>query len=179
MGAETMLPNFKYRLFCHVDAFLPEDQARRFGKRLFATLRMIAARGRPSIVKGCSDEKNRGWLRTPLGGQNGMHYYLWWMPSSEVKAFSHGLPEHSVIVRAIRHHDNHDQLARGVKGDYFEYCHKELNDPGYLPQPSSSEHTNFFAGGGLVRVIKGRPGSGKTTALWRAMEQLESGTALY
>lgn len=41
--------------------------------RLGIVLQQLAAPGRTGIVKGCR-EPNRGWLRSPLGGGNGVQY---------------------------------------------------------------------------------------------------------
>ena len=48
-------------------------------RRLGLVLQHLAAHGRTSIVKGCGGV-NQGWRRSPLGGNRGMQYYLWWAP---------------------------------------------------------------------------------------------------
>lgn len=38
-------------------------------KRLGIVLQHLGAHGKTSVVKGCGNEANRGWLRSPLGGK--------------------------------------------------------------------------------------------------------------
>ncbi|MDE0127248.1 MAG: hypothetical protein OXN97_22000 [Bryobacterales bacterium] len=48
----------------------------RISKRLSIVVQQVAAPGRSTMAKGCSDPVNSRWRRTPLGGHHGMHYYL-------------------------------------------------------------------------------------------------------
>ena len=92
----------------------------RISKRLSIVVQQMAAMGRSTMVKGCSDPVNSGWRRTPLGGHHGMHYYLWWSPQGtrQTRRFS-SLQRNSILLRAVRHHDDHSPLNVGRLMDYF------------------------------------------------------------
>ena len=149
-------------------------------KRLAIIVQQLASLGRTTIVKGCSDTKNRGWRRTPLGGHSGMHYYLWWTPQGSAQARSvSGLPRHSILLRAVRHHDDHRELKAGDLEDYYKLSSKEVADPKKtLRSPWTVGQQDFLRDDSPVRVVYGYPGSGKTMALWRAVES-RGGKTLY
>ena len=54
-------------------------------RRLGIVLQHLAVHGRSTVAKGCANE-NKGWRRSPLGGNNGMQYYLWWTPAAGPRA---------------------------------------------------------------------------------------------
>ena len=129
--------------------------------RLGLVLQQLAAHGRTGVVKGCSGE-NRGWRRSPLGGNGGMQYYLWWIPQGN-----------NILARAVRHHDDHTPLAAGdLNSDYYQLNQSNFNgsDENFVSAPWTEGQLRFINDGNPIRVIYGHPGSGKTTALWRAVE---------
>ena len=148
-------------------------------KRLGIVLQHLGAHGRTSVVKGCSDEKNKGWLRSPLGGNNGMQYYLWWAPQGGRPAKALDLPQGDIIVRAVRHHNDHDELRAGELNHYLPFHQREIEDEDLVGRPWTDEQLQFVEADDPVRLVLGRPGSGKTTVLWKAVEARSGQRVLY
>ena len=146
--------------------------------RLGLVLQHLAAHGRTTIVKGCRDG-NRGWRRSPLGGANGMQYYLWWTPCGSRVANGLSLPADAVLVRAVRHHDDHGPLEAGSLDDYLPLsAPDDLNDD-IAGRPWTDAQIRFVEDERPVRLLVGRPGSGKTTVLWKAVEARSGQRVLY
>ena len=155
-------------------------------KRLALVLQHLAAHGRTSVVKGCSDPANRGWRRTPLGGAGGMQFYLWWAPadSPRVSVPPDGDPplNRGIWVRAVRHHDDMSPLSAGnTESDYFELHQEDMDgsDDTFVASPWTDQQLEFVNSDDPVRIVYGYPGSGKTTALWRAVESRTDERVLY
>ncbi len=150
-------------------------------KRLAIAVQQLTALGRTTTVKGCSDAANRGWRRTPLGGQGGMHHYLWWTPqgSPQTKGVD-GLARGAILLRTVRHHDDHRVLRTGSLDEYFELSVDELagDSNGTFETPWTEAQREFMRTEDPVRVVHGYPGSGKTMALWKAVES-RGGRTLY
>lgn len=153
-------------------------------RRLTLLLQHLAAHGRTSVVKGCSGNNNNGWRRSPLGGSNGMQHYLWWAPAGAPPVKHLGVASQSIYVRGIRHHDDHDTLLCGSLDDYISLSASELN-----PRESSSRsifispwtiaQLAFARSEHPVRVLQGCPGTGKTAALWQAINMRAGEQVLY
>lgn len=171
--------NLAHRLYVHQDVsdYLKDIEPLR--KRLSLVLQHLGAHGRTSVVKGCADDKNRGWLRSPLGGHGGKQFYLWWTKQGNHPVKTLDFPKNSIVVRAVRHHDNHTLLTADQKGDYFNYTQQMLEDNSYAGSPWTEDQLKFIGNDSPVRVILGRPGSGKTTALWKAVEARDNQRVLY
>jgi len=152
-------------------------------RRLGIILRQIAARGRPNRIKNCRNPENRGWLRTPMGGGgSGMHFYLWWAQSDSERVAPLAPTENEVFLRTIRHHDEHTPLDCGHRDDYIHLSLQELQTEridGVDCSPWTPEQRAFIEAGEAVRIILGRPGSGKTASLWRAVERHPARHLLY
>ena len=147
-------------------------------RRLGIVLQHLAAHGRTTVVKGCRDG-NRGWRRSPLGGANGMQYYLWWTPRDSRVVDRMALPADAVLVRAVRHHDDHAPLEAGSLDDYLPLgAPDDLNDD-IAGRPWTDAQIRFVEDERPVRLILGRPGSGKTTVLWKAIEARSGQRILY
>ena len=143
--------------------------------RLSIILQQLAAHGRTPIVKGCSGD-NRHWRRSPIGGNNGMQFYLWWTAQPQ--------PEHrsSICIRAARHHDDHSPLPIGnIDRDYLPLSQPDFDgtDQSVAAAPWTPPQESFIQSDHPVRIIHGHPGSGKTTALWRAIETRSNQDVLY
>lgn len=138
-------------------------------RRLGLVLQQLAAHGRTGVVKGCSGA-NRGWSRSPLGGNGGMQYYLWWM-----------LQDGNILARAVRHHDDHSAISVGDTNDYHSLHVGNIDglDEAYASSPWTEGQLRFINDGNPVRIVYGHPGSGKTTALWRAVEAHDRRQVLY
>ena len=147
-------------------------------RRLGIVLQHLAAHGRTTVVKGCRDG-NRGWRRSPLGGANGMQYYLWWTPRGSRLTSTLALPSDAILVRAVRHHDDQAPLAAGRLDDYLTLsAPDDLNDD-IAGRPWTDAQLDFVEDEHPVRLVLGRPGSGKTTVLWRAVEARSGQRVLY
>ena len=176
-------PNHPVLLHEEVPDYVERDVNLR--RRLGLVLQHLASHGRTSIVKGCSGV-NQGWRRSPLGGRGGMQYYLWWAPdgsrpTSEVRLEEdHG--DGSIWVRAVRHHDDHTPLAIGRDdSDYYFIGQNDIasHDETFISPPDTENQARFVRDHNSVRVVHGHPGSGKTTALWKAIETRDNQAVLY
>ena len=153
-------------------------------KRLGLILQHLAAHGRTSIVKGCVGD-NQGWRRSPLGGNGGMQFYLWWTPQGSRQASrldGNSENAHNTIwVRAARHHDDHAPLTIGSDSDYYSLNQKDMaaDDETFVSSPDTERQSRFVKGDKPVRIVHGHPGSGKTTALWKAIEARDNQSVLY
>ena len=154
-------------------------------KRLGLVLQHLAAHGRTSIVKGCGGV-NQGWRRSPLGGNRGMQYYLWWTPDGSRPTGgvrrSEELNGSRIWVRAVRHHDDHAPLAIGSDAsDYYSIGQNDIasHDDTFISPPDTENQARFVSDHNSVRVVHGHPGSGKTTALWKAIEARDNQRVLY
>lgn len=148
-------------------------------KRLGIVLQHLGAHGRTTIVKGCHGQHNRGWLRSPLGGNGGNQYYLWWAPQGGRPTQGLDLPAQDILVQAVRHHDDHTPLTAGVLDEYLPFQQDEIDDEGLIGRPWTSEQLEFVESEDPVRLVLGRPGSGKTTVLWKAIEARSNQAVLY
>ena len=149
-------------------------------QRLGIVLQHLAAHGRTTVVKGCRDAANRGWRRSPLGGSGGMQYYLWWTLQGSRPACEIEFPDRGgILVRAVRHHDDHEPLAAGALDDYLSFSQHEIEDADLVGRPWTPVQLQFVEHEGPVRLVHGRPGSGKTTVLWKAVEARSGQRVLY
>ena len=149
-------------------------------QRLGIVLQHLAAHGRTTVVKGCRDAANRGWRRSPLGGNGGMQYYLWWTVQGNWPTRGIAFPDRNgILVRAVRHHDDHGPLDAGVRDDYLPFSQHEIEDADLVGRPWTPGQLEFIRDEGPVRVVHGRPGSGKTTVLWKAVEARSGQHVLY
>ena len=148
--------------------------------RVGLVLRHLAAHGRTTVVKSCQGN-NRGWRRSPLGGGGGMQYYLWWTPQGSAPTHGFDFPTASrngILARAVRHHDDNGVLGAGQLDDYFSFCEIE-EDEGFVGCSWTPSQLRFVNDDSPVRLVHGRPGSGKTTALWQAIEARSKQSVLY
>jgi hypothetical protein len=92
------------------------------------------------------------WRRSGVGG---FHYYAWWFPTTDWDGVQ-GAP--SVVVRAVRHHDEMRPLAAGDAGGYFPRRFADLD-------PLTEEQAEVLRSPARIRLVVGQPGTGKTSAL--------------
>lgn len=167
----------KYTLLAHQDVLEVLAERGGVGRRLNLVSSHLAAHGRTSVVKGCKDQVNRGWLRTPVAGNN---RYLWWVRHSSVPADGAGFPDGAIMLRAVRHHDDHAPLHVGdYAQEYVPITLPNLEDETFIEQPWTPAQNDFICSKASVRILIGNPGSGKTTALWRAVMASGGRNVLY
>jgi len=172
-------------IFCHQDA-LDKLAARRndaVAKRVSLLLQRMAVDIARLHYKGTSGI-NRGWRRSRLGGGSGSHFYAWWAPFGAAPVKGEGsfeaAPGNAVFFRDIRHHDDHTLLGCGdLSGDYLPLSVSDLRAAEYAPEPWTSSQSRFARSRSLARILKGHPGSGKTTALLHAADASQAERVLY
>ena len=127
---------------------------------------------------------NQGWRRSRLGGNRGSHFYAWWAPKNalplkESGGFA-GAPDGAIFLRDIRHHDDHSELlAQALASHYLPVTVRDLRREEYAPSPWTQQQARFATARAPVRLLKGHPGSGKTTALWHAADLAGKEHVLY
>lgn len=166
-------------LHVHADVVGAVERNGRFRKRLSLVLQHLTAHGRTAQVKHCADPINRGWRRTPFGGNHGMQFYLWWAPRGSRPVEALGGPDDGIFVRALRHHDDHAPLDPAALDDYLPFAPQDTEDEGYVDRPWTAPQLDFVGAADPVRFVLGRPGSGKTTVLWKAIEARAGQRVLY
>ena len=126
---------------------------------------------------------NRGWRRSRLGGGSGFHFYAWWAPAGAAplkRAPGFDDNPEAVFLRDIRHHDDHTPLSAGdPASDYLPMNVADLRGNEYAPAPWTQQQARFARTRGIARVLKGHPGSGKTTALLNAADESHAESVLY
>lgn len=180
-----------HRLFVHLDTLewlgntkTAEPLRRAFTRRA----QELMAHGRATRTKGVRGA-NAGWLRIPLGGNSGSHFYLWLLNHGESIArqetdeFYSRFPRQSRILRAVRHHDetkSRETLSIDTAEEYVEIQATALlfaQEDG-LAEPLVSAQQRIVSDAARVRCLLGQPGAGKTTSLQAATQTLR-GRALY
>ncbi|KLR59937.1 hypothetical protein IMCC26207_110176 [Actinobacteria bacterium IMCC26207] len=133
---------------------------------------------------GCARRKNvkgegKGWVRTQLGGTGGSHYYLWWAPSGYPAVDGSGLETGEVLVREVRHHDDTNQsLDPGSPDDWHVLKAKDILDVEESELTEGQQQVGALEGK-PIRIVKGSPGSGKTTSMQQAASNVWGDKLLY
>jgi hypothetical protein len=109
--------------------------------------------------------------------------YAWWAPGGAAPIRSdtafQAEPE-AVFLRDIRHHDDHTPLVAGsLAKDYLPLSVSDLRGDEYAPEPWTKSQSRFARSRGGARILKGHPGSGKTTALLHAADESQAERVLY
>jgi hypothetical protein len=169
-----------FKVWCHQDVYEGLEVRKHLSKRATMALRQIVAFGHTSVAKGCSDQANRGWLRSPLGGGNQNHFYLWWARQGSPALQGFPLGKDDIVVRSVRHHDEHEPLGTGNLSDYVSVEREKLGEGAReFESPWNQEQLLFINSDAPVRLAIGRPGSGKTTVLWQAVDLRTDQDVLY
>ena len=173
------------RIFCHQEFLekMEENRNSTVGRRAALLLQRLLVDVRRQYYKPTSGS-NRGWRRSPLGGNHGNHFYAWWAPRGAAPLKGEdgfdGTPEGSVFLRDIRHHDDHRPLGpQSLDDNYLAIGVKELRSEDYVRGPWTPVQARFADARQKIRIVKGFPGSGKTTALWHAADLTGRESILY
>jgi len=173
------------RIFCHLEFLekMGDNHSNTVGRRAALLLHRLHVNSARPYYKS-TEGANRGWRRSPLGGNHGSHFYAWWAPRGAAPLA--GQPEFeaagegAVFLRDIRHHDDHSPLGpQSLEGNYVPIELRDLRRETLVPAPWTQPQTRFAAGRQKIRIIKGSPGSGKTTALWHAADVAGQRAILY
>jgi hypothetical protein len=172
-------------LYCHEEFLqkLEENRNNPVGKRASLLLHRLLVDVRRQQYK-TTQGANRGWRRTPLGGSGGSHFYAWWAPAGaapleHAEGFD-AAPRDAIFLRDIRHHDDHSPcLPQSLTRSYLPVGARDLRAEDYVPAPWTNPQVRFATARQNVRIIKGHPGSGKTTALWHAADLACHSSGLY
>jgi hypothetical protein len=172
-------------LFCHEEFLdkLSQHERDSIGKRAAFLLQRLSIDSRRVHYKSTSGH-NRGWRRSRLGGGHGSHFYAWWAPKNAAplkgSAGFGEVPEGAVFLRDIRHHDDHTPLnPQAFETQYMPVSVRDLRREEYAPLPWSAPQARFAQARQPVRLLKGHPGSGKTTALLNAADASGAERVLY
>ncbi|MBK5293694.1 MAG: hypothetical protein JJE04_18700 [Acidobacteriia bacterium] len=172
-------------LFCHPDFLERLDSYRTqpVGKRAALLLQRLLIDPERLHYKATHGE-NKGWRRSRLGGSSGSHFYAWWAPQGALPLKAQPgfekAPPGSLFLRDIRHHDHHAPLpAHGFPDDYLLISVPEVRREEYGPAPWTQQQSKFAGARDAVRILKGHPGSGKTTALLHAADSTSARHILY
>ena len=177
-AADFTFRPLKHPIMLHEDALDEVGDVPHLSKRLNLVLQHLAARGQTSVVKGCSGP-NHGWRRSPLGGNGGMKFYLWWAPDGSPPTDAMAEKQGRIWARAARHHDDHRPLYIESEDNYYPPIGPKELAAGFIGSPDTEEQRNFVQDASPIRMVKGHPGSGKTTALWKAVEARSGERVLY
>jgi hypothetical protein len=172
-------------LFCHQEFLekLADHSRDAIGRRAAFLLQRLVVDARRLHYKATRGA-NRGWRRSRLGGNQGSHFYAWWAPKGSLPlktsdGFS-GAPDGALFLRDIRHHDDHSPLMpQSFDDHYLPITVRDLRREEYGPAPWTQTQARFASARQPVRILKGHPGSGKTTALWHAADATGAERVLY
>jgi len=172
-------------LYCHQEFLekLAEHERDNIGRRAAFLMQRLAVDERRLHYKATRGE-NRGWRRSRLGGNSGSHFYAWWAPKNALPLKDgggfDGTADGAIFLRDIRHHDDHSLLqAHSLDANYLPVTVRDLRREEYAPTAWTQAQARFAAGRQAVRLLKGHPGSGKTTALWHAADSTGAERVLY
>src|SRR6478672_11596365 len=174
-----------HAVFCHQDFLqkIEENRKSAVGKRAALLLERLVVDPRRQFYKSTLG-LNKGWRRSRLGGHGGSHFYAWWAPHGApplrgLEDFENA-PQGAVFLRDIRHHDDHSELRpHSLAEAYLPLSARDIRGQEFSPSPLTPTQTQFTTSRNKIRIIKGYPGSGKTTALWHATDQNSVRSALY
>lgn len=159
-----------WRVYVHVEvmATLAEPDRRFLASRSSVVLGHLVLRGTSPATKTTAGT-NEGWVRTKLGGNGGSHFYLWWAKAGTKALRQLELPDRAILVRAVRHHDDHAAIEPDDFGEYVPLLLDSEGTPEGFESPWSEEQRAFARSEAPVRLMLGQAGGGKTQALWQAV----------
>ena len=176
-------PAMAFRVLIHATEVL--ENTRRLAQpgveaKVSMALRQMLASGRPNGRSKPTSGLNKGWLRLPLAGNNGSHFYLYWAPQHPDPAVRASLGPSAVVARAVLHHDStSDSLGHDSVADFVELELSDRKGVSGLASPFTDAQDRFAGAKDRIRYFQGAAGGGKTQALWRAVELGGEARTLY
>lgn len=182
-----------HHVLVHKDvvAFVERADQPVLANKVTLVLDNLVARGVTSRFKVTRGD-NEGWRRTPVGGNGGNQFYLWWAPAAAAPLSALKLAEGAIVVAGVRHHDDHSPLTLPEHVEDADgisipagFAALRLLPHGMsvhetsLPAPWTDAQNDFAQSTAPVRLFLGQAGGGKTIALWRAIIQLGAGEVRY
>ncbi|MEZ4392146.1 MAG: hypothetical protein R3A48_13705 [Polyangiales bacterium] len=169
------------RVYLHTDVLdwmRDPSSPRQLTQRARLVLWQLFAQGTPTQVKSVKGA-GRGWLRSDLGGNHGHQFYLWWTRGGALPLKGRGISHDAVLVRAPRHHDETDRaLDPGELSDWLPLEAKDLEGCELAPALLPTQREVLEATG-RARIVRGYPGTGKTTLLGLAALATPGARVLY
>lgn len=170
--------NAAYNVLIHkeiAEAFDEESDAV-IRRRMSLIAQQLSYSGRSHKSKGIVGQA-KGWRRAPCSGNHGNHFYLYWAPKGAQPVRNLDLKDNEVVLRVRRHHDDTNKpLDAGKRNDYFIFSPKEFDK---LFGRALNDDQLSFIQPAEVGILKGLPGSGKTTTLWELATRLGPSSILY
>ena len=143
---------------------------------IITRLRVDGYMSRHKPVKG----KAEGWWRARCGGTSGSQYYMWYTNGTTDIGKSLGLGEREVLVREFRHHDIiEDPPTSSSRSDWIEFDPEDFEISEDVRPYTSEQYRVALDQSCPISIIKGYPGSGKTTALQLAVTKSNTERVLY
>ena len=173
----------QFRVFVHREDVFASDaftENPAVSSKCAMQLRELATVGRTHARAKATVGSNRGWRRSPLGGNGGSHFYLYWTLDHPTLTAPAGQAGRAIFVRAVRHHDaTSEPLRRDDFDDYEPLDFAPDFTVASLENPFTAAQETFAAASDRVRAYIGAAGGGKTQALIRAIEVGTPGDTLY
>lgn len=168
--AEGLRRGSKFRLVAHTDYLDWLTATHQSSPRVRQKARLLheqmLARGEPVSRSKHTAGPNKGWNRSPLGGSNQNHFYLYWARKGQKVAEPFALATGDILLRAVRHHDQTDE-ALPPNGEVEPLVQNDAVAAADADdQPYTQAQRAVAAISAPIRVVQGNPGSGKTTTLY-------------
>lgn len=170
-----------FQILAHEDYetwLLRDDVPQQVRRRANLIHEQIVARGEPTVWKRTVGV-NKGWSRTPLGGSNKNQYYMYWAKRGHKAADPWTMPPRSVLIRDVRHHDRTNEPIAGAGEAHVLARRDAISEIAAPDSPYSATQREIAVSRDRVRIIKGHPGSGKTTSLFLRARVMPSGRLVY
>lgn len=136
-------------------------------------IELLAVGSQPSRQKGVKGA-NAGWTRTQVGGTGGRQFYLWYAPTG-ARPVKDRLPPRACLIRAVRHHDETSTpIDAGTREQWVVWAPRDiLQVVASDASPYSPTQQHHMRADDPVQILRGSPGSGKTTVLQHAVLRLD------
>lgn len=102
-----------------------------------------------------------------------------WRAQRRSRSRHHGPRQRGVLARATRHHEDHARLDAGALDDYLPFSQHEIENADLVGRAWTADQLQLTRHRGPLRLVHGRPGSGKTTVLRKAVEARSGQRVLY